>query len=69
MGMAMWLRTEKCETNIRGIYVVGDLREKYARQIVIAAAVRLYGCPCCGALREIQKSFMEVCEAPTGLFK
>jgi thioredoxin reductase (NADPH) len=29
---------EKCETNISGIFVVGDLREKYARQIVISAA-------------------------------
>lgn len=29
---------EKCETSIHGIYVVGDLRQKYARQIVIAAA-------------------------------
>lgn len=28
----------KCETNIAGIYAIGDLREKYARQIVIAAA-------------------------------
>jgi thioredoxin reductase (NADPH) len=29
---------DKCETNTPGIYVIGDLREKYARQIVIAAA-------------------------------
>lgn len=29
---------EKCETTIPGIYVVGDLREKYARQIITAAA-------------------------------
>jgi thioredoxin reductase (NADPH) len=29
---------EKCETNTPGIYVVGDLREKYARQIITAAA-------------------------------
>ena len=29
---------EKCETNIPGIYVAGDLREKYARQIITAAA-------------------------------
>jgi len=29
---------EKCETNIPGIYVIGDLREKYAKQIVLAAA-------------------------------
>jgi len=29
---------EKCETTIPGIYAIGDLREKYARQIVTAAA-------------------------------
>jgi thioredoxin reductase (NADPH) len=29
---------EKCATTIPGVYVIGDLREKYARQIVIAAA-------------------------------
>jgi len=29
---------EKCETNLAGIFVIGDLRQKYARQIVTAAA-------------------------------
>jgi len=29
---------EKCETSIPGIFAIGDLREKYARQIVLAAA-------------------------------
>jgi len=29
---------EKCETNISGIYAIGDLREKYGRQIVLSAA-------------------------------
>ncbi len=28
----------KCETNIPGIFVIGDLRQKYAKQIVLAAA-------------------------------
>lgn len=28
---------EKCETRIPGLFVVGDLRQKYARQIVVAA--------------------------------
>jgi thioredoxin reductase (NADPH) len=27
-----------CQTNTPGIYVIGDLREKYARQIVLSAA-------------------------------
>ena len=29
---------EKCETNLAGIFVIGDLRQKYARQIITAAA-------------------------------
>jgi thioredoxin reductase (NADPH) len=29
---------EKCETSIPGLYAVGDLREKYGRQIVLSAA-------------------------------
>ena len=29
---------QKCETSIPGIFAIGDLREKYANQIVIAAA-------------------------------
>ncbi len=29
---------EKCETNLPGIYAVGDLRQKYAKQIITAAA-------------------------------
>jgi thioredoxin reductase (NADPH) len=29
---------DKCATNNPGIYAIGDLREKYARQIVTAAA-------------------------------
>ena len=29
---------EKCETSIPGMFAIGDLRQKYANQIVIAAA-------------------------------
>jgi thioredoxin reductase len=35
---------EKCETNIDGIFAIGDLREKYARQIVLAAALAAAHC-------------------------
>ncbi len=28
----------KCETNLDGIFAIGDLREKYARQTVLSAA-------------------------------
>ena len=34
----MVVTDEKCETNTPGIYVIGDLREKFARQIVLSAA-------------------------------
>lgn len=34
----MVITDEKCETNSPGIYVIGDLREKFARQIVLSAA-------------------------------
>lgn len=32
------LTDDKCETNTPGIFAIGDLKEKYARQIVTAAA-------------------------------
>lgn len=32
------ITNEKCETNIPGIYIAGDLRQKYAKQIVVAVA-------------------------------
>jgi thioredoxin reductase (NADPH) len=32
------LTDEKCETGIPGFFVVGDMMEKYANQIVVAAS-------------------------------
>ncbi len=32
------ITNEKCETNVPGFFVVGDLRDKFARQIVISAS-------------------------------
>ena len=57
---------EKCETNIPGLYVVGDLRAKYARQIVIAAAD---GCTAALAAAHYveAKKASEVCELPADL--
>jgi thioredoxin reductase (NADPH) len=61
---------DKCETNTPGVYAVGDLRERYARQIVLAA-----GDGCLAALAaahyvEVRKSKRspEACEAPAGMF-
>ena len=62
---------DKCETNTPGVYAIGDLRERYARQIVLAA-----GDGCLAALAaahyvEVRKSQQapEACEAPAGLFE
>jgi thioredoxin reductase (NADPH) len=53
---------EKCETNIPGIYVVGDLREKYAKQIVLAAAD---GCTAAlAAAHFVEAKKAAVCEIP-----
>lgn len=62
---------DKCETNTPGIYAIGDLRERYARQIVLAA-----GDGCLAALaaahyvenRKSQEA-LDACEAPAGLFE
>jgi thioredoxin reductase (NADPH) len=56
---------EKCETNSPGVYVIGDLREKFARQIVLSA-----GDGCTAALAaahfvEAKKSVRsDTCELP-----
>ncbi len=62
---------DKCETNTPGVYAIGDLRERYARQIVLAA-----GDGCLAALAaahyvEVRKSQQApaACEAPAGLFE
>lgn len=34
----MVITNDRCETTISGIFVIGDLREKFARQIVLSAA-------------------------------
>jgi thioredoxin reductase (NADPH) len=41
---------EKCETNLPGIFVIGDLRSKYAKQIILAAAD---GCSAARSARSI----------------
>jgi thioredoxin reductase (NADPH) len=59
---------EKCETNTPGIYVIGDLREKYARQIVIAAADGATAALAAAHYVETKKAGSEVCELPAALF-
>lgn len=62
---------DKCETNTPGIYVIGDLRERYARQIVLAAGDGCLASLAAAHYVETQKSKSEdpFCEAPQELFK
>jgi thioredoxin reductase (NADPH) len=55
---------EKCETNMPGIYVIGDLREKYAKQIVVAAADGCTAALVAAYNVEMKKSGEAVCELP-----
>ena len=54
---------DKCETNCPGIYVIGDLREKYARQIVLSAADGCTAALAAAHYVETRKA-SEVCELP-----
>ncbi len=57
---------KKCETNCPGIYVIGDLREKYARQIVLSAADGCTSALAAAHYVETRKS-AETCELPEEL--
>ncbi len=57
---------EKCETNAPGIFVIGDLREKYFRQIVISASDGATAALAAAHYVETRKS-AEVCELPEAL--
>lgn len=54
---------ERCETNIPGIYVIGDLRQKYAKQIVLAAADGCTAALAAALCVELKKAG-ETCTAP-----
>ena len=62
---------DKCETNTPGIYVIGDLRERYARQIVLAAGDGCLASLAAAHYVETQKGKSDdaFCEAPQELFK
>ena len=57
---------EKCETKIPGIYAIGDLREKYARQIVISASDGSTAALAAAHYVETKKAD-ETCELPADL--
>ena len=60
---------EKCETNIPGIFAVGDLKEKYARQIVVAAGEGSLAALGAAHYVETKKATGGVCELPPELLK
>ena len=57
---------EKCETNAPGVFVIGDLREKYFRQIVISASDGATAALAAAHYVETRKS-AEACELPEAL--
>ncbi len=57
---------EKCATGVPGIYAIGDLREKYARQIVTAVADGATAALAAAHYVESKKA-AETCELPSDL--
>ena len=57
---------QKCETNAPGIFVIGDLREKYYRQIVISASDGATAALAAAHYVEARKS-ADACELPEAL--
>ena len=57
---------DTCQINTPGIYVIGDLREKYARQIVLSAADGCTAALAAAHYVESRKS-AEACELPEDL--
>lgn len=58
---------EKCETRIPGIFAVGDLKEKYARQIVVATGEGCTAALAAAHFVEKKKAAPESCEIPADL--
>lgn len=64
----MVVTDEKCETRTPGIYVIGDLREKFARQIVLSAADGCTAALAAAHFVEAKKSLKDdACELPADL--
>ncbi len=63
------MTSDTCETQIPGIFVIGDLREKYARQIVISAADGCTAALAAAHYVEMKRGRTDVCEAPAGLLQ
>ena len=62
----MVVTDEKCETRTPGVYVIGDLREKFARQIVLSAADGCTAALAAAHFVEAKKSVRgDTCELPS----
>jgi thioredoxin reductase (NADPH) len=55
---------DRCETNLPGIYAIGDLREKYARQVVLSAADGCTAALAAAHYVETKKAGDNVCQLP-----
>jgi len=60
---------EKCETRIPGLFAIGDLREKYARQIVLSAADGCTAALAAAHYVESKKASADACEVPADLLE
>ena len=58
---------DRCETAIKGIFAIGDLREKAFRQIVISAADGSVAALASAHYVEMRKGSPETCELPADL--
>lgn len=56
---------DRCETNIPGIFAIGDLREKYARQVVLSAADGCTAALAAAHYVETKKAGDNVCQLPS----
>lgn len=56
------LTDEKCESSICGIFAIGDLRQKYANQIVIAAADGCVSALAAARAVEMRKAGLSACK-------
>lgn len=58
---------EKCETKTPGVFVIGDLREKYAKQVVLSAADGCIAALAAAHYIETRKAMAaDACELPEG---
>lgn len=58
------ITNSRCETNTPGIYAIGDLREKYARQIVLSAADGCTAALAAAHYVETKKAVDDTCRLP-----